>query len=79
MDPPVVNGQGDRRADHSHGGTAARSGSPSTDRDGDGPSWAEALLEAEGPLLQMIGSGRPPGEVLEALCLMTEALCPGAT
>src|SRR4051794_6453286 len=59
-------------------GTADGSGSPPPDPN-EGPTWVEALLEAEGPVLQMIGSARPPGEVLEALCLMTESLCPGAT
>ncbi len=37
---------------------------------------AEALLDAEGPILRMIGRGEPIGAVLEAICRMIEALCP---
>ena len=40
--------------------------------------WAEALLEAEGPILQMIGGGQACGAVLEALCRMIEGLCAGS-
>ncbi len=43
----------------------------------DNAGWAEALLEAEGPILLMIGAGRPLVETLETLCLMVETLCPG--
>src|SRR4051812_844096 len=39
--------------------------------------WAEALLDAEEPVLRMIGGGRPVDEVLEALCRMVEGLCQG--
>src|SRR4051794_15930418 len=41
--------------------------------------WAEALLDAEEPILAMIGGGRPLPEVLDALCRMIESLCAGAT
>ena len=41
--------------------------------------WAEALLDAEEPVLAMIGGDRPLPEVLDALCRMVESLCPGTT
>ncbi len=40
------------------------------------PGGAEALLDAEEPILRMIGGGGPIGAVLDAICRMIEGLCP---
>ncbi len=42
-----------------------------------GRGWAEALLDAEEPVLRMIGEGDPLDAVLGAICRMIEGFCPG--
>lgn len=42
-------------------------------------SWGEAILDAEEPILQMIGDGGPLDEVLDSLCRMVETRRGGAT
>ncbi|MEW4570319.1 PAS domain S-box protein [Tautonia sp. JC769] len=77
--------QGDGRPEDGDGPVAqgrADGAVPASSSDSAPPApqgWAESLLDAEEPILAMIGAGRPPAEVLDALCRMIEALCAGAT
>lgn len=43
------------------------------------PAWAEPFLRGQGRLLERLAAGAPLKQIMEELCLLVEAHCPGKT